>query len=85
MDEFTLKRKEANTLKLNIGDCSVHIPLAGSITPAKAKELETSEGTRAFFAGYLPEEVAESLTVDEWNAITNAWVKASGGRGKVGE
>lgn len=85
MSEFTLQRKEAETLRLNIGDCSVNIPLAGSLTPAKAKELETAAGTHAFFSEYLPEEITKTLTVDEWNAITRAWVNASGGRGKVGE
>ena len=85
MSEFTLKRKEANTLRLNIGDCSVNVPLAGSITPAKMKQIETPEGTRKFFCEYLPEEISETLTVDEWNEIIRAWQKASGGRAKVGE
>ena len=85
MPEFTLKRKEANTLRLNIGNCTVNVPLAGSLTPAKAKQLETPEGTREFFAEYLPEDLAATLTVDEWNAIIHAWQNASGGRAKVGE
>jgi len=75
--EYTLKRKEANTLRLTIDDNNYQIPLAGSLNPTKAVQLNTPEGTIAFFNEYLPKEVAQTLTIDDYNAITEAWKAAS--------
>lgn len=77
MTEFTLNRKPAKTLKVNIGEESFHIPLAGSLTPKEAATLDTAKGTQDFIKKYLSPEVAESLTIDDFNAITNAWTSAS--------
>lgn len=77
MTEFTLKKREADTLKLNIGDESYHIPLAGSLTPSEAAGLDTGEGTIAFLNKYLPKEITDALTVNEYNEITHAWAEAS--------
>lgn len=82
MAEFTLRRKEAETLKLNIGEESFFIPLAGSLTPDEAAPLDTPEGTRAFFQKYLTEDLCASLTLDDYEAITKAWVDASKKRSK---
>ena len=75
--EFTLKRKPEKTLKVNIGDESFLIPLAGSLTPEEAAPLDTQAGTIAFFQKYLSEDVRKILTIDDYNAITKAWVDAS--------
>lgn len=77
MPEFTLRKKPAKTLKVNIGEESFHIPLAGSLTPKEAATLDTAKGTQDFIKKYLSPEVADSLTIDDFNAITNAWTSAS--------
>lgn len=77
MEEFTLQPKEANTLRLNIGDESFQIPLAGSLTPEEAAPLDTNTGTIAFFQKYLSKKVIKSLRIDDYNAITKAWLDAS--------
>lgn len=77
MAEFTLKKREADTLKLNIGDESFQIPLAGSLTPEEAAPLDTQAGTIEFFNKYISKEIADALTINEYNAITKAWVDAS--------
>lgn len=77
MAEFTLKRKEASTLKLNIGEDSFQIPLAGSLTPEEAAPLDTQAGTIAFFQKYLSDDIKAVLTIDDYNEITKAWVSAS--------
>lgn len=76
MAEFTLKKQEAKTLRLNIGDKSYQVPLVGSLTPAEVAPLDTPVGTRAFFNRYLDQDVVDSLTLDDYNAITKAWVAA---------
>ena len=53
MAEYTLKKKQAKTLKLNIGDESFHIPLSMCLTPEELAPLDTPEGTREFFRKYL--------------------------------
>ena len=73
MPEFTLKRNIVKTLKVNIGDESYVVPLGGSLTPKEWLQLETPAGTREFLCKYIPEEVTDTFTVDEWNAIINAW------------
>ena len=78
MAEFTLKQKEAETLKLNIGDKSFQIPLAGSLTPEEAAPLETNTGTIAFFQKYIDDdEVKSMLRINDYNEITKAWMDAS--------
>lgn len=83
MAEFTLKKREAKVLKVNIGDESFDIPLAGSLTPEEAAPLDTQAGTIAFFQKYLSKKVIKMLVIDDYNEITNAWVKASGEAGKT--
>lgn len=86
MAEFTLKRKPAKTLKVNIGEESFNIPLAGSLTPKEAATLDTAKGTQDFIKKHLSPEIAESLTIDDFNAITTAWTSASNKSGaKPGE
>ena len=78
MAEFTLKPKEADTLKLNIGDKSFQIPLAGSLTPEEAAPLDTNTGTIAFFQKYIDDdEIKAALRINDYNAITKAWMDAS--------
>lgn len=75
--EFTLKKREKKTLKVNIGDESFQIPLAGSLTPEENAKLDTGDGTVAFLRRYLSDDVNAFLTVDDYNEITAAWIKAS--------
>ena len=77
MAEFTLKKKPAKTLKVNIGEESFMIPLSGSLTPSEMRTLDTAKGTQEFIAKHLSPEVAAMLTIDEYNAITKAWIEAS--------
>ena len=77
MAEFTLKRHEAKTLKVNIDDKSYHIPLAGSLKAKKVAALDTVEATLAFMKQFIPEEVIDDLTQDEYNDIVQAWGAAS--------
>lgn len=87
MAEYTLKKKQAKTLKLNIGDESFHIPLSMCLTPEELAPLDTPEGTREFFRKYLSNDVIAVLTIEDYNEITHAWVNASNKAGgkKAGE
>lgn len=82
MAEFKLKRRQLETFNLDIDGKIYEIPLAEGLTPEEASPLDTAEGTRAFFNSYLPGDVVKTLTVADYNDITNAWVKASN---KAGE
>lgn len=78
MAEFTLKPREADTLKLNIGDKSYQIPLGNCLTPAEAAPLDTQAGTIEFIRKYIDdEEIKASLRICDYNEITKAWVEAS--------
>lgn len=77
MSEFTLRRREAKTLKVNIDDKSYTIPLAGSMKPKDVAKLATVEATLDFMKSYIPEEVIDDLTQDEYNDLVRAWGEAS--------
>lgn len=86
MPEFTLKRNIVKTLKVNIGDDSCSIPLGGSLTPQEWAGLDTFAGTVEFMRKYIPAEIADTLTLDEWNAIIEAWkIETSKGGKTAGE
>ena len=77
MAEFTLKRVEQKTLKVNIGEESYQIPLMGSLTFKEAKTLDTQEGTYAFIKRYIPGKILDDLKVEEYNQIVNIWKEES--------
>ena len=77
MAEFTLKRREANNLKINIDDKSYFLPLSGSMKPKEVAKLDTVEATIEFMKKYIPGEVLDELTQDEYNDIVRAWGAAS--------
>lgn len=81
--EITLKKPEVETLRVNIGEGTYEIPLGASLTVSDYASLNSFEGTIAFYKKYIPEEVADSLTFDEWNQITEAWTKATKKSGRL--
>lgn len=77
MAEFTLKTREEDTLKLNIGDESFQIPLATSMTLEEARSMDTMEGAISFFNKYIREDVANSLSLINYRDLIKAWRDAS--------
>lgn len=78
MREITLgAKREIPVLKVNIGDKAYAIPLAGTLTPKKILALNTEEKTINWFRQYIPDEVAETLTINDWNELITAWGEAS--------
>lgn len=75
--EITLKKPKIETLKVNIGDASVEIPLGSALTVDEYKQIGTFEGTIKFYSKYIPKEIAKNLTFAEYNQITEAWVEAT--------
>lgn len=79
MAEIKLGSKRAlETLKVKIGDKEYNVPLAGSLTMAELRALrnEDSDGF-PFFEKYIPPEVLDTLTLDEFKQLNNAWKKTS--------
>ena len=87
MAEFTIKKSEVKSLKINYGDKSFSIPLQGSLTFKEARSLDTAEGTYSFFKKYVPKDVLENMVIEEYNQMVEIWkdesVKHSGK--KLGE
>lgn len=77
MAEFTLERRPVKVLEVHIGDETFNIPLAAYLTPQESATLNTGEGTIAFLQKHLSDEVNQTLTNDDYNQITAAWIKAS--------
>lgn len=78
MREITLgAKREIPVLKVNIGDKAYAIPLAGALTPKKILALNTEEKTINWFRQYIPDEVADTLTINDWNELITAWGEAS--------
>ena len=87
MREITLgNRKEIEVLKVNIGEESYTVPLAGSLSVKEANAINSEEKAVAFLQKHIPKKVLENLTVDDLNALVNAWYGESTKNGaKVGE
>ena len=87
MTEITLGSKTIKTLKVNIGDSAYSIPLAGSLTIAEMKKFQKDEDGFSFFEKYIPRKILESLTMDEFKELSEAWKVASadGSNVPVGE
>ncbi len=86
MANFTLKRKEVKTLRIQADDNSFEpfeIPLRGSLTVKEAMLLNTEEGSFSFFKKHIPAEVFDSLDFDGLNSIMLAWKKESDKRSRL--
>lgn len=77
MREFTLKKREEDYLKLNIGEESFLIPLATNLTLDEVKNMDDTDGAIEFFRKYIREDVAQSLTLYNYKDIITAWREAS--------
>lgn len=77
MAEYTIKPREAKTLRVNVGEESFQIPLQGSLSIKEAKDLDTAEGTYKFLKAYIPENILEELRVEDYNQLLSVWRKES--------
>ena len=77
MKEFTLKKKESDFFKLNIGEESYLIPLARSLTFEEINKLQDKENVVEFFRKYLGADVFNALTVDQFEIVCREWQKAN--------
>ena len=77
MKEFTLKKKESDFFKLNIGEESYLIPLARSLTFEEINRMQNKENVVEFFRKYLGNDVFNALTVDQFETICREWQKAN--------
>lgn len=85
MKEITLgsQPKETDFLRVNIGEESYEIPLGGRLTPRELANMDTPAKTLAFLEKHIPKKVVESLCLDDYNALVNAWSEASTGAAGV--
>lgn len=77
MKEFTLKEKESDFFKLNIGKESYLIPLARSLTFEEINRMQDKENVVEFFRKYLGNDVFNALTVDQFEIVCREWQKAN--------
>ena len=77
MKEFTLKKKETDFFKLNIGEESYLIPLARSLTFEEINRMQKRENVVEFFRKHLGEDVFNALTVDQFEIVCREWHKAN--------
>ena len=81
MAEFRLGQRPNKTLAVVCGEDVYHIPLQGSLPVDVAAHMDTQfdtvEKTLEFFRRYLPEDIMEGLSLDDYNALVNTWVEES--------
>lgn len=73
MAEYTIKAKEAKTLRVNVGEDSFQLPLQGSLSIKEAMNLDTPEGTYKFLKTYIPENILDELKVEDYNQLLAVW------------
>lgn len=80
MREITLtnENEQINVLKVNIGKKTYSVPLSGSLSIREMKAMrDGTENGFDFFGRYIPQDVLETLTMDQFNALNEAWKEAS--------
>lgn len=80
MREITLtnENEQINVLKVNIGNEAYSVPLSGSLSIREMKAMrDGTEDGFDFFGRYIPQDVLETLTMDQFNALNEAWKEAS--------
>lgn len=80
MREITLtnENEQINVLKVNIGKKAYSVPLSGSLSIREMKAMrDGTEDGFDFFGRYIPQDVLETLTMDQFNALNEAWKEAS--------
>lgn len=85
MYEFTLQKREDDTIRFNIGDKSYQIPLAMGLTPAEANKIDSIDGAVEFFNSYIDKDVAEKLTLREYRDMLTIWREASKKSAEMGD
>lgn len=78
MAEFTLKRKETETLRINLGEESFQLPLQNSMTLKEIQALGKPEGTYAYLKKVIPVHIFDTLSWDEYSQIVEVWKEESG-------
>lgn len=77
MIEYTLKDREEDTIKFNIGDKSYQIPLAMGLTVDEAGMMESTDTAIEFFKRYIDEETSSTLTLRQFRDMLLIWQEAS--------
>ena len=80
MREITLtnENEQINVLKVNIGKKTYSVPLSGSLSIREMKAMrDGTEDGFDFFGRYIPQDVLETLTMDQFNALNKAWKDAT--------
>lgn len=77
--DLNKRREEAkdNTLGVIIGKTTYHIPLGKSLKVKELSKLNEQEEVLKFFEKYLGKEIMDSLSVDDFEAIVEAWSSAT--------
>jgi DNA-binding GntR family transcriptional regulator len=79
MAEVKLGSNEAlKTLKVIINEKEYAVPLAGSLKVSKLRALRNGDDDGfSLFEDYIPAEVIEDLTMDQFKQLNDAWKQAS--------
>lgn len=85
MYEFTLKKREDDTIRFNIGEKSYLVPLAMGLTPTEAAKIDSLDGAVEFFNGYIDKAVVEKLTLRDYRDMLNIWREASKKSAEMGD
>ena len=75
--KVTIGGQNANVLAGEIGKKTYSVPLAGSMKRKDVLALKDEESVYAMFARYIPSEVLDDMTVDEYNQLAQAWADAN--------
>lgn len=70
-------QKVVNNLEVEIGNKTYSVPLAGSMKRKELMAMKDDESIFQMFSKYIPAEVLDNLTVDEYNQLGQAWIDAN--------
>ena len=75
--KVTLGGQTVDFMTVEIGKTAYTVPLAGSMKRKDLLALKDENSVFQMFARYIPEDVLDNLTVDEYNQLAQAWSDAN--------
>ena len=69
--------KVKETLAVEIGNKTYNVPLARSMKRKELIALKDEESVFQMFAKYIPSDVLDDLTMDEYQQLAQAWTDSN--------
>lgn len=80
MAKVTIGSAQVNVLEVSWRGKTYKVPLAGSMKRKDLLKLNSEESVHEMFTQYIPEDILDDMTLDEYRQLIDAWNNANTGK-----